>query len=66
MTPLEKAADALRRHEQAGRKLNEWNIVSPGQRKRWLAKAELVLTSYTIACDIGLFEEAQRAKDKAA
>jgi hypothetical protein len=54
---LREAADALRRHEQKGRKLNAWYRISHGQRSRWLAKATIVLEAY---------REAQAAKDKEA
>ncbi len=58
MTAKEQAADALRRHEQPGRKLNAWHIVSLAHRKRWLKKVEIVLSAYTEAIDAAL------AKDK--
>jgi hypothetical protein len=46
ITPIECAADALRRHEQAGKKLNEWPQISASQRKRWVAKARIVLEAF--------------------
>lgn len=40
---IERAADALRRHEMSGRSLNDWNAISTAQRKKWVAKARVVL-----------------------
>jgi hypothetical protein len=48
---LHEAADALRRHEQAGKKLNEWHKISHLQRARWVAKATVVLEAYRAAKD---------------
>jgi hypothetical protein len=55
--PLHKAADVLRRHSQAGRKLNDWEVLTPAQRNKWLKKVAIVLEAY---------RQAQAAKDKAA
>jgi len=43
---LHEAADALRRHEQKGKRLNPWHHISHAQRKRWVEKAEIVLSVY--------------------
>ena len=43
MTNHEYAADALRRHEQAGKRLNAWDTISATQKRKWLAKVEIVI-----------------------
>ncbi len=58
----ESAADALRRHEQSGKRLNDWDRISSAQKKKWLAKVMVVLDALGFLTP----EEAQAAKDKAA
>jgi hypothetical protein len=38
-TEIDAVADALRQYEMAGRKLNSWDKIAPGQRRKWRAKA---------------------------
>lgn len=43
---IERGADALRRHEMSGRKLNDWNSISAAQRKKWIEKAKVVMEGF--------------------
>lgn len=43
---IQKAADALRRYCQSGKKLNDWMHLSHSQKRYWLARATIVITIY--------------------
>jgi hypothetical protein len=44
----EFAADALRRHEQAGKRLNDWRLISAAQKRKWLAKVAVVEKAFQV------------------
>jgi hypothetical protein len=58
----EDAADSLRRYEQSGKRLKDWDNISSAQKKKWLAKVLVVMGALGILTP----EEAQAEKDKAA
>jgi hypothetical protein len=42
---IEVGADALRRLEQSGKRLNEWSSLPNATKKKWRTKVETVLTA---------------------
>lgn len=40
---IDQAADALRRYEQKGKKLNDWICLSKATKEKWRAKVRIVI-----------------------
>jgi len=56
MSLVDYGADALRKHEQGHRVLNDWTIISAAQRQKWREKAAVVIDAYNAAIYRNLIE----------
>jgi hypothetical protein len=67
MSPLEIAADALRKYEQERDKLDPWNKISRLERRKWETRAQTVISAYAYAYrrrEIEIVSEAKASEPK--